>query len=254
MIASIRWKHPTNAGDIACGIEQAMDAPVHQLSFLDALEANVEALNAAGIKNILVGGGGLLNKGFQSKEFPFLLDAGFNLFLCGVGHNESDPSFRFSLKHPNIKFVGCRDYKILAPGQTYMPCPSISLPFEKYYKDPRERNIPMLICDNMWHPTGISSTNISTTQPYEKLIETISRSRMVISSSYHTALWATWLGCRVAISKPWSQKLTQGRWKWPVVSSFAEAREVTQAFPDSLEQDRHSFNIAMNTLKGLLPV
>ncbi|RBA28048.1 polysaccharide pyruvyl transferase family protein [Flavobacterium tibetense] len=181
-------------------------------------------------KSIIVGGGGLLNRGgfeMQMKLFEKISEKGKKIVLWGVGHNEKSKENYGKVSKYNIdinKFglVGTRDYSM--PGE-FVPCVSCLHPiFDQKFDTKKEVGI-------VFHKDTLKKENItkkyqnfatsSNTSNLEDLIEFIGESENIITDSYHTMYWAMLMEKKV-ITIPNSSKFFDFKYQ-PIISNFDDA-------------------------------
>lgn len=181
-------------------------------------------------KSIIVGGGGLLNRGgfeMQLKLFEKISEKGKKIVLWGVGHNEKSKENYGKVSKYNIdinKFglVGTRDYSM--PGE-FVPCVSCLHPiFDQKFDTKNEVGI-------VFHKDTLKKENItkkyqnfatsSNTTNLEDLIEFIGESENIITDSYHTMYWAMLMEKKV-ITIPNSSKFFDFKHQ-PIISNFDDA-------------------------------
>ncbi len=198
--------------------------------------------------SIIIGGGGLLNRGGfrrQMKLFQDLSKKGKKTVLWGVGHNEKHPKTYGKVKGYNVdvsKFglVGTRDYT--NPGE-YVPCVSCLHPiFDKTYKETQEVGV-VFHKDTLKKPKILHKfkdfPSSSNTTDLESLISFIGASEKIITDSYHVMYWSMLLGKRV-VTVPNSSKFYDFKYR-PVFSDFDNALESfsdAEIYPGLLEECR----------------
>ena len=176
---------------------------------------------------LIIGGGGLLNRGGFSRQmqlFSDLTTKGKKIVLWGIGHNEKDPSTFGKVQNYNVdvsKFglVGTRD--ISMPGQ-YVPCVScMHEVFDKNYEETQETGI-IFHKDTLKKPKILKKfsdfPSTSNTTDLESLINFIGSSEKIITDSYHAMYWSMLLNKKVVVV-PNSSKFYDFKYK-PVISSF----------------------------------
>ena len=181
-------------------------------------------------KSIIVGGGGLLNRGgfeMQMKLFEKISEKGKKIVLWGVGHNEKSKKNYGKVSKYNIdinKFglVGTRDYSM--PGE-FVPCVSCLHPiFDQKFEVKNEVGV-------VFHKDTLKKESItkkyqnfatsSNTTNLEDLIEFIGSSENIITDSYHTMYWAMLMEKKV-IAIPNSSKFYDFKHQ-PIISTFDDA-------------------------------
>ena len=177
--------------------------------------------------SIIIGGGGLLNRGGFKRQIRLVEDLtakGKKTVLWGVGHNEKNPSTYGKVKKYNIdvsKFglVGTRDVSM--PGE-WVPCVSCMHPiFDNKFEVTQETGVvfhkdtlrkPKITRKFQAFPTSSNTTDL------DSLIEFIGASEAVITDSYHAMYWSMLMGKKVVVI-PNSSKFFDFKYK-PVVSTF----------------------------------
>lgn len=181
-------------------------------------------------KSIIVGGGGLLNRGgfeMQMKLFESLSQKGKKIVLWGVGHNEKSPKTYGKVTNYNVdvtKFglAGTRDFSM--PGE-YVPCVSCMHDiFDGHFETRNEVGV-------VFHKDTLKKDKItslykdipssSNTTDLDELINFIGSCEHIITDSYHTMYWAMLLNKKVVVV-PNSSKFYDFKQK-PVISTFDNA-------------------------------
>ncbi|PHR87360.1 MAG: hypothetical protein COA80_18885 [Leeuwenhoekiella sp.] len=191
---------------------------------------NEHYLNDLLQKQLIVGGGGLLNRNafqFAIDLFEHLADRGKKTVLWGLGHNSKN-TFEFgkitaySTDVSKFGLVGTRDYSM--PGE-YVPCVSCMHElFDKSYEVTDEIGI-------IFHRDTIQKNDLvnkfadypctSNTTNLEELLNFIGSKESLITDSYHAMYWSMLLGKKVAVV-PNSSKFYDFKYK-PVFTNFESA-------------------------------
>lgn len=176
---------------------------------------------------IIVGGGGLLNRGGFKRQMRLvedLTEKGKKVVLWGVGHNEKSPSTYGKVRKYNVdvtKFgmVGTRDVSM--PG-AWVPCVSCMHPLlDKKYEVTQETGVvfhkdtlrkPKITRKFEDYPTSSNTTDM------DSLINFIGASEAIITDSYHTMYWSMLMGKKV-VAIPNSSKFFDFKYR-PVISNF----------------------------------
>ena len=179
---------------------------------------------------IIVGGGGLLNRGGFKRQMKLMEDLTHKnkkVILWGIGHNEKDPSSFGKVKNYNVdlqKFglAGTRDFTM--PGD-YVPCVSCLHPiFDNTYEVIQEVGVvfhketlfvPEILAKFKDYPSTSNTTDLIS------LIRFIGSSEKIITDSYHAMYWSMLLGKAVVVV-PNSSKFYDFKYK-PIFSSFEES-------------------------------
>lgn len=221
------------------------DCKTSRKNFIDKVNSNA----------IIVGGGGLLNRGAfrrQMKVMADLTDRDKKVILWGIGHNSQDPATYGKVKHYSVdvsKFglAGTRDYNM--PGE-WVPCVScLHSIFDDKHEVTQEIGVifhkeTLLIPEILKKFENYPSTSNTTDLP--SLISFIGKTEKIITDSYHAMYWAMLLGKAVVVV-PNSSKFYDFKYQ-PVFSSFDDSlQDVKKAQPYSgiLEECRsinHQFS------------
>lgn len=208
--------------------------------------------------SLIVGGGGLLNRGGfrrQMKLFEDLASGGKKVVFWGVGHNDKSPRNFGKVKNYNIdiskfELAGTRDYSF---SNKWVPCVSCMHPlFDKEYKEDREIGL-VFHKDTLRKPAILKKfedfPSTSNTTDLKSLLEFIGSSETVITDSYHAMYWSILLNKKV-VTIPNSSKFFDFKYD-PVFSSFdsciadvkkakkyqgvlEECREINRAFAEKV--------------------
>jgi hypothetical protein len=231
-VVNLHRLNPQNVGDFYC-------APHHyfknlknsEVDIFGYREPNQEKLDhfvhSINNNSLIVGGGGLLNRGSfekQMKLFEYLASKGKKIVLWGAGHNSKNKRDFQRLKYYNIdisKFglAGTRD--ITAPGE-YVPCVSCLHPiFNEKFETINEVGIvfhskslknPSLIQKFSNIPSSSNNTDL------RELINFIGSCENLITNSYHAMYWGMLLGKKVSVV-PNSSKFFDFKYQ-PNLTSF----------------------------------
>ncbi len=191
---------------------------------------NEEYINDLLQKQLIIGGGGLLNRNafqFAMDLFENLAERGKKTVLWGLGHNSKNPSefgkiTSYTTDVSKFGLVGTRDYSM--PGE-YLPCVScMHEVFDKDYSIQDELGI-------IFHRDTFQKNDLvnqfdafpctSNTTDLEELIQFIGSKDSVITDSYHAMYWSMLLGKKVAVV-PNSSKFYDFKYK-PVFTNFENA-------------------------------
>jgi hypothetical protein len=166
-----------------------------------------------------VGGGGLLNRTTffnEMKLLEHLSSLGHKIVLWGIGHNNPN-TFNissYSIDLTKFRLVGVRDYNM---GLEWVPCPScMDVLFDKKFDV--DRDISIILHQNDRYDKNKLNTlrefpilfNDETS--FEKIIEFIGRTDVIITSSYHAMYWALLMGKKVVVL-PNSSKMFSFKYK-----------------------------------------
>ncbi len=198
--------------------------------------------------SIILGGGGLLNRGGFVKQVK-LVEAlgakGKKTVIWGAGHNEKSPSTygkvtKYNVDVSNFGLAGTRDYKM--PGE-YVPCVSCLHPlFSESYNETDDIGIifhkdtlrkPEITSKFKDFPTSSNTTDMNA------LINFIGSCNKIVTDSYHTMYWSMLMGKKVVVV-PNSSKFFDFKYM-PVISTFDDALNQfgkAEVYPDLLEECR----------------
>jgi hypothetical protein len=186
-------------------------------------------------KVVIAGGGGLL---VFPEILKRLLDSGAVVVGWGLGtnthgkavDNQSELLRRFAL-------VGSRDW---ASGQRWVPCPSCLHPA---FVDPPAPVHPVVIYEHHERKGEIPGDAPRSANDCSGILEAarfLGSGALVVTNSYHGAYWATLLGRRVTIYRPWSTKFYAMRHPPAIAEPPGWDRETSWArpYPEALSECR----------------
>ncbi len=249
-----------NVGDLYC-------APYHYFPELKGSAVDIfdyksedkavlqEFIDRTVSSSIILGGGGLLNRGGfvkQVKMVEALGSKGKKTVIWGAGHNEKSPArygkvTSYNVDVTNFGLVGTRDYNM--PGE-WIPCVSCMHPlfgetFEEthevgiiFHKDTLRR--PDITGKFRDFPTSSNSTDM------QELIGFIGSCNKIVTDSYHTMYWSMLMGKKV-VTIPNSSKFFDFKYM-PVVATFNNALDSfanAGIYPGLLEECRE-LNVAFS--------
>lgn len=223
-----------------------------QLDIFDYKSADKEVtekwIEAISNHSLIIGGGGLLNRGSfekQLKVFEQLAVKGKKTVLWGVGHNSKDlrnfgKNFSYNIKTENFGLVGTRDMN--SPGE-WVPCVSCLHPiFDQTFELKQEVGV-------VFHKKTLKKKSLtskfqhlpctSNTTDIDNLVQFIGSSETIITDSYHAMYWSLLLGKKVVVI-PNSSKFFDFKYQ-PVISDFDHCLEdvsKAQAYSGVLDECR----------------
>ncbi len=230
-VVNIHTIDTKNAGDYYCAphhyFKELSDTALDIFDY-KRLGGKADAfVNRINENAIIVGGGGLLNRGgfkFQMKIFEQLLQKGKKTVLWGVGHNiKYKKSFgkpvNYNVDVNNFGIAGTRD--ISCPGD-FVPCVScLHEIFDKNFETTRDIGI-------VFHKDTIKNKDVtnkfenydtlSNSHDFESIINFIGTSETILTDSYHVMYWSMLLNKNIAIV-PNSSKFYDFKHK-PVFTDF----------------------------------
>ncbi len=212
-VINIHRVNKQNVGDFYCAphhyFEKLKNTELDIFGYRETDKAKLEHfVNSINSNALIVGGGGLLNRGSfekQMKLFEELANRGKKVVLWGAGHNSKRSSDFKKLSKYNIdisKFglAGTRDFT--GPGE-YLPCVSCMHPvFEKEYKTENELGI-------VFHTKSLKDKSLlekfsefpssANNDDIEALVRFIGSCEHLITNSYHAMYWGMILGKKVSV-------------------------------------------------------
>ncbi len=235
---------------------------------LDRVGAKVLPIRRLRGANVIIGGGGLLEttlpafKWGMERVIRHADPARTVVWGAGLNAHGADNATAILPSYlDDLALVGIRDY---LPGRTrWVPCSSVLLPeLQQDYKVTQEA----VIYDN-WQFPWVNDTFLSRmvnnrrfASPAAKraavsqVIAFLGSAEVVLTSAYHGALWATLLGKKVVVTRPFSSKFNYFRHK-PVVleegEQWQDAAERARAYPDVLDDYRTEVNKFADEVRAL---
>ena len=231
-VTNIHSVDPNNVGDYFSGphsyFKELEGTELHVFGFKNQNKRIRENFIQKMVQNsIIVGGGGLLNRGGfrrQMKLIEDLTSKNKKVVLWGVGHNEKDPSRfgkvdRYNIDVDKMGLAGTRDFSM--PGD-YVPCVScLHSIFNKDYEEKQKIGV-VLHHETAAKPEIVEKfSNLpitSNSSDFKSLIEFIGSCQYIITDSYHGMYWSMLLEKKVAVI-PNSSKFFDFKYK-PVFTSF----------------------------------
>lgn len=221
-----------NAGDFFCAPHhyfeplkgKALD--IYGYKTLDK-EEGVQWVNRINKSSLIIGGGGLLNRGSFEKQmqlFESLGAKGKKTVIWGAGHNSKGKKDFNAIKSYNIdlnKFglAGVRDYSM---GHNWVPCVSCMHPiFDKKNEVQHETGL-------VFHKKTLKNKSLlkqlnhypstSNTTHLEDLIGFIGSCDTIVTDSYHAMYWSMLLNKKVLVI-PNSSKFFDFKYQ-PIITTF----------------------------------
>ncbi|HUT58102.1 MAG TPA: class I SAM-dependent methyltransferase [Phycisphaerae bacterium] len=190
-----------NTGDAAC-------CPAHYMEFgrplqiVDWRQVTETWMKAHAHANMIVGGGGLVSDPAKLSILsrPGGLRVAWGIGRAGAGNGDYGP---YARSLGLFDLCGVRDAG--APFEL-LPCPTCLHPA---LGNPIEPTHEVVVYNHMHHPFEKlpNAPCMNNALPdAETAIRFLASGATVVTSSYHGALWAMWLGRKVLIQQPWSAK------------------------------------------------
>ncbi|TQI70185.1 hypothetical protein JM79_1094 [Gramella sp. Hel_I_59] len=212
-VVNLHRVNPQNVGDFYC-------APHHYFESLQNSELDIfghretdkskldHFVNSISRNSLIIGGGGLLNRGSfekQMKVFEQLASNDKKVVMWGVGHNSKNSKnyrkiYQYNLDISKFGLAGTRDFS--APGE-YVPCVSCMHPiFNESFSSKNELGI-IFHTDSLKSPSLIekfsSIPNIPNNASLEEVISLIGSCENIITNSYHGMYWGMLLKKKVSV-------------------------------------------------------
>ncbi|MGJ8685392.1 MAG: hypothetical protein ACSHWW_12250 [Nonlabens sp.] len=225
----------SNVGDLYCAPHQYFKELNNNYSDIFLYkrtdkESREKLVNDMTNNSLIIGGGGLLNRGSFTNQMKFyqeLAQKGKKTILWGVGHNEKRSNLygkitSYDVDIDQFGMAGTRDYNM--PGE-WLPCVScLHDLFDKSYENTQDIGV-------IFHKKTIQQPHItskfkdypstSNTVDLEGLINFIGSSEHIVTDSYHAMYWSMLLGKKVAVI-PNSSKFYDFKYD-PVFTDFDNA-------------------------------
>ncbi|MCI9868807.1 polysaccharide pyruvyl transferase family protein [Rhizobium skierniewicense] len=213
---------------------------------------------------IVIGGGGLLDIDFFEgalAETYARRRASQRLVLWGAGHNHywvggwSQMRRHVDLLPYNYDLVGLRD---VSDTYKWAPCVSCMDPiFDNSFDIKRNvvlyKHVEMVLGEFEMSILPPDITIIDNYTPFEEVIETLGSSRLVLTSSFHGAYWATLLKRKV-VAFPFSSKFYGLKHSVPLcdVRDWQRYSKLARVYPDALSECRSASVDFHEEFKSLL--
>jgi hypothetical protein len=240
------------------------------LSFADSAFVIVGGLGAFGWGTGLDSDKGTRTISFDSN-IKALADLELpNVVFWGVGHQSRilSPIIPYPKYLEKFRLVGIRDYlhgtnAPFPPNYAWAACPSCLHPVFDDLSLYQQKTHEVVIYDHLAHRTDIDDPSIprmsndgvkvegssslekneSDAEKMKEVAAFLGFAETVITTSYHGALWATFLGAKVIVPRPWASKFFLYKHQPMLVedaNSWKEARKQASIFPESLTECRES--------------
>lgn len=232
-----------NAGDsVACPYHHFKYFRYHYPCFIHDIRHHIRWQDIRPDDIVILGGGGL----FECREdfqdlFQKLFEITKHVVAWGVGHNlHYDRTIQTQIDFDKFALLSVRDYNY--QNQRYVPDVSCMRPdLSGRYKITRDIGV----IEHLDYPINdFSYDKISNAYDVNYIIHFIGTSQSIITNSYHIVYWATLMGKKVILYKPFSNKFDYFKYP-PVIYSGNLAADLKAAriYPDALQECR-DLNIA----------
>lgn len=235
-----------NTGDMSCGPLDYF--PVFKEKFNCYLHSskNMEYSLIRDGDVVIIGGGGLLECGeTHQNAINRLLSMPVKVISWALGHNSA---YQGNMWEWNVdreidyskfyKFT-TRDYGL--DGMRFLPCVSCMNPGLDMKLDMKlnvKRGIGIIEHHDL-HIDEFDYDKINNSDSYEKIINFIASSDVIITNTYHCAYWAMLMCKKVILYKPFSNRFEHFKYK-PVVYSGDLEKDIEKCviYPDALSEFR----------------
>ena len=189
----------------------------------------------------ILGGGGMIDQNDNWNRWINILAEKHPVIAWGIGfnHHYDAPALKTALNFKKLALVGLRDFD---KGYPYLPCVSC-LKKELDITAPIKREIGCIThYENTKH--HFDWPTIYNNAPFQDLIRFIAESRVIVTNTYHMVYWATLMGKKVILYKPFSNRFDALQFK-PVTYSGDITSDIKKAnvYPKALAECRQR-NIA----------
>lgn len=187
---------------------------------------------------VIIGGGGLMNFSDDwNHKINQILEKSDNVICWALGFNEhyDAPKIKEKIQFNKFKLVGNRDWKHKL-GLPYLPC--VSCMIEKLGFDNKiKRKIG--IVEHQDYPIPFDYYRVNNKMSLDKMIDFIGTSEIIITNGYHAMYWATLMGKKVVLYKPFSSRYDHFKFK-PVLYSGDLDQDIkkTKIYKDALQECR----------------
>lgn len=224
--------NPENTGDMAC-------CPfLYYRRFFKRFKTRfIDIGDTAGIESIqpddtvIIGGGGLLDTLPEwNRNINILLNKCDTVIGWSLGFNShyGDQSVKEAIDFPKFKLIGIRDYNHPS-GLPWLPCVTCKIPLlNKRGKIKRKIGV----ANHVNFPLDSEYESVHNMMSLREIIRFISASEEIITSTYHCALWAMYMGKRVVLRNTFSPKFEY--FKEPAI--LREARDLNDQFFEKVKK------------------
>lgn len=167
---------------------------------------------------IIFGGGGLIAKNVEtnSKLVNRFFDVCDNVVAWGIGVSRTNELTASKIDWDKFLLLNVRDYDNPLHIQ-YVPCVSAKMP-QLSYTSATTREVGVIHHGGVRIP-NLSFDSITNRHGLETVIKFIASSDAIVTSSYHAALWSTWMGKKVVCANhEWSAKFDYFQYKPEFIS------------------------------------
>lgn len=229
MIGFAHFNQTKNVGDKVCAPYLYFDFPKADVFDLRTSVQHRDVL--------IYGGGALRNElGMQHELFPNSLKIAWGIGDTVHGATSPRPIAE------GFDLYGSRDWN--HAGAFYVPCAScMSRYFDQQHRIGHEAVLYVNADPGISQRYPISIDDLPTManeSDFETVIRFLASGEYVVTNSYHGAYWATPLGRRVIICRPYSSKFDSYRFQPPFIESddWQSAKPFAKIFPNALSASR----------------
>lgn len=238
----------TNTGDMAsCPLQYFPDLGISAVNVHDIYNINLNKINRNDI--VIFGGGGLFDcLESWNRAINDVLDKCKNCFAWGVGFNtHANTHVQTKINFNKFKKIFIRD-KNHPSKFDFCPCPSCMLNFPQIKTS---RKIGVL--EHKMFKLDLDYDAIDNRADLDKLLQFIAESEIIITSSYHGWYWATLMGKKVIVMRPFSSKFNWLPWP-PVFYSGDLDKDIqrAQSYTDALSEARNKTQEVYQYIKSMI--
>lgn len=184
----------------------------------------------------ILGGGGMIDQNDNWNRWINTLAETHPVIVWGIGFNRHyGTALKETLDFEKLALIGLRDFN---RGYPWLPCVSC-LKKELETTAPIKREIG---CIAHYENTNyrFEWPTIYNDAPFADLIRFIAESRVIVTNTYHMVYWATLMGKKVVLYKPFSNKFDHIKFT-PVTYSGMMKTDIKKAkiYPTALQECRN---------------
>lgn len=229
MLGFAHFSGTKNVGDRVCAPYLYFDFPKADIFDLRSSMPDRDVM--------IYGGGALRNElGKQHELFPNSLKIAW-----GVGDTVHGATAPRPIAD-GFELYGSRDWN--HSGAIYVPCPSCMSPLFDQKRRAEHEAVLFVNADpaiNHRYPVSIDGLpTMANETDFETVVRFLASGEIVVTNSYHGAYWATLLGRRVILCRPYSSKFFCYRFQPPIVrdDDWKSAKPLASVFDDALSASR----------------
>ncbi|MDR3048785.1 MAG: polysaccharide pyruvyl transferase family protein [Elusimicrobiota bacterium] len=232
----------TNVGDMkCCSLEYFYDF-FNNYNIIKHDIASIKWSEISRYDIIILGGGGILyNSDLLQENINRLLQINPNVIGWGIGFNtHKEQRINIEIDFSKFKLIGIRDFNHPCKLE-YLPCVSCLDPAFKLQKQIKRR---VGVIEHLWFKINedFGCEKISNWSNFDDLIDFISETEVIVTSSYHIVFWSILMKKKVICINPFSNKFDFFKYKPAFYSGNLESDIQKAAIYDGALQDGINFN------------